>query len=1063
MPRSAAVTPDQFITFGELLKFLRRRAGLTQRELSIAVGYSDSQISRLEQNQRPPDAASLTARFVPALSLEAERDWVARLLELAPAAGTESRPEQRESPAEAPSGLLPNGTVTFLFTDIEGSTQLWQRHREAMPAALARHHAILKDAIAAHGGHVFQIVGDAFCAAFATPAAGVRAALTAQRALRDEAWGATGPLPVRMALHSGTTPIQAGDYVSGEYRSGITLSRAARLLSAAHGGQTLLSRASYELLRDQLPDGITLRDLGEHQLKDLIQPEHIYQVVAPDMAAEFPPLNALPTVRHNLPLQLTSFIGRERELEAVCQRLLRTDLRLLTLTGPGGTGKTRLSLQAATELLDEFPDGVYFVSLAPISDSAHVLSAITRALGLEAGSGRAPLETAKNYLSEKRLLLMLDNFEQVAAAAPMVVELLAAAPGLKALITSRNVLHLYGEHDYAVPPLSLPDPKQLPPLERLAQYEALRLFIERAQAARADFAVTPENAQAVAQICQHLDGLPLAIELAAARTRLLSPQDILARLHNRLSLLTGGGQDRPARHQTLRGAIAWSYDLLDKGGRTLFARLAVFVGGCTLAAAEAVCNGANDLPLAVLNGIGSLVDQSLLKQTQDEGEARFFILETIREYALEQLEASDEAAVVRSRHADYYLALAELAFLGQSGPDPRDWLNRLETEHENLLAALEWAQRNDFERALRLASALGWFWFSHGYRQEGIQRLQSLLARPEAAARTAVRARALVELVALEQYSSAAADLGDEAISIYRELNDKPGLASAYHWRAITAYQAEGQLDVALSLFAEALTLFRQFGNQWGITRALDHMGIILSDRGDYAGARALLKESLTLCRESGDKRGSANVLFSLALDAEEAGDLARARALLEESVALYGQWGDSLSVAGPLEELGEVLGRQGEYMLARQKVDEAYRLHQRSGEKQLAAYDLWIMGRVSLAEGNTAQAKNELRECLVLGHKQGAREAIARCLPEFARLAAYSHGQAARVARLLGASERSLEDIRFVGPSYRVEWHQAAVTARLELGEAAFTSAWAEGRAMTQDEAVEYALEPVA
>jgi class 3 adenylate cyclase len=328
VPRASAVTPDQFATFGELLKFLRRRAGLSQRQLSIAVGYSESQISRLELNQRPPDAASLAAR----------------LRELAAASRATAGPEAPEAPGPVASGL-PSGTVTFLFTDVEGSTQLWQRHRDAMPAALARHHAILTDAIAAHGGHIFQIVGDAFCAAFATPAEAVAAALAAQRALRDQAWGETGPVRVRMALHSGSTPVQPGDHLSGEYRSGLTLSRAARLLAAASGGQMLLSQVAYDLLLDQLPDGIALRDLGQHQLKDLVQPEQIYQVVAPDLPAEFPPLVSRAAPRHNLPLQLTSFIGRERDIAAVKRLLAST--RLLTLTGVGGTGTTRLALQVA--------------------------------------------------------------------------------------------------------------------------------------------------------------------------------------------------------------------------------------------------------------------------------------------------------------------------------------------------------------------------------------------------------------------------------------------------------------------------------------------------------------------------------------------------------------------------------------------------------------------------------------------------------------------------------------------------------------------------------------------
>src|SRR5919107_2760105 len=442
-----------------------------------------------------------------------------------------------------------------------------------MQAALACHDEVLSDAVEQHGGHVFKTVGDAFCCAFPTAPDAVGAALAAQRALFEEEWQESGPLRVRMALHTGVVEERSGDYF------GPPVNRVARLLSAGHGGQTLLSLATQELVRDALPDGARLDDLGERRLKDLFRPERVFQVIAPDLPSEFPPLRTLENLRNNLPLQPTPLVGREREVAEVCERLRQEEVRLLTLTGPGGTGKTRLALQAAADVLEHFEDGVFFVALSDVNDTALVPNTVAAALGL-AESGEVPLEDLlKEYLSRRELLLLLDNFEQVLEAAPLVGELLSAAPRLKVIATSRIPLGIYGEHDYAVPPLSVPDTKRLPPIEVLSQYEAVRLFIDRAEAAKRGFEITSENAPAIAEICARLDGLPLAIELAAARVRMLPPKALLTRLSNRLKLLTGGAKDLPARQRTLRGAIEWSHDLLDEGERTLFARLAVFSGG----------------------------------------------------------------------------------------------------------------------------------------------------------------------------------------------------------------------------------------------------------------------------------------------------------------------------------------------------------------------------------------------------------------------------------------------------------------------------------------------------
>ena len=618
----------------------------------------------------------------------------------------------------------PTGTLTLLFTDIEGSTRLWEHDALAMQAALTRHDEILRSVIEQHGGYVFKTVGDAFCAVFPTAPDALEAALEIQRRLLTSEWEQTGPLRVRMALHTGAAEERDGDYF------GPPVNRVARLLSAAHGGQVLLSLPTQELVRDQLPTQTSLRDLGEHRLKDLFRPERVFQLLAAGLPSEFPPLRTLDAFRNNLPLQPTPLIGREKEVSEVCDLMRLEETRLLTLTGPGGTGKTRLALQAAADLLDDFPDGTFFAPLATLTEAELLLPAVAETLGMRE-TGEQPLdESLKDYLVERRMLLLLDNFEQVLGAAPAVTELLAGAPGLKVLATSRAPLGLYGEHEFPVPPLSMPDLEHPPPLESLTQYEAVSLFVERARALKPDFKVTNESAPAVAEICVRLDGLPLAIELAAARIKMLPPKAMLQRLTSRLKLLTGGARDLPERQRTLRATIEWSHALLDEGEQLLFGRLAVFSGGRTLEAIEAICDALGDLPVDAFDGISSLLDKSLIRQEEGpNGEPRFVMLETVHEFAREKLEDSAEAQEIKRIHAQYFLTLAEVAFPELRGPDQLEWLERLEAEHDNMRAALTWAlERKEAEVALRLGGALWWFWWMRGHNSEGRRWLEEALA-----------------------------------------------------------------------------------------------------------------------------------------------------------------------------------------------------------------------------------------------------------------------------------------------------------------------------------------------
>jgi predicted ATPase/DNA-binding SARP family transcriptional activator len=670
-----------------------------------------------------------------ALARQIEADPAALLAP--PRVSPSPEPEAWQPPVPLQEGA--SGTRTFLLTDVAGSTSLWEEHPQAMAAALARHDALAATIVAQHAGTLVKHrgEGDSLFAVFAAANDGAAAALALQRALGAERWPEGVVLRVRMALHTGDAVVREGDYL------GAAVNRCARLRATAHGGQVLLSRATQELVADHLPEGVSLRDLGECRLKDLVRPERVFQLEHAELAGDFPPLQSLATHPNNLPAQATPLIGREVEQEAVRRLLGREAVRLVTLTGPGGTGKTRLGLQVAAELLDQFADGVFFVDLAAIRDPALVLPTIAQSLGVREVEGRNLGERLKEYLREKQLLLLLDNFEQVVVAAPLVAELMAEAPGLKLLVTSRAILRLRGEHDFPVPPLALPDRRRLPDRELLSQYAAVALFMQRAVAARPEFAVTNENAPAVVEICHRLDGLPLAIELAAARIRLFSPEGLLTRLGQRLSVLVGGARDLSERQQTLRGAIGWSYDLLDEGEQRLFRRLSVFVGGCTLEAVEAVCRAEGEIPIDLLLAIGSLMEQSLLWQQapgedKSTGEPRFGMLETIREFGRERLAASGEEDLIRRQHALFFLSLAE-----QQNPHDTGW-ERLDRDYDNLRAALEWCgEQEDGTLALRLAGAMTNPWLGRGRLTEGRQQLSRVLSREDTQEPTAERARAL--------------------------------------------------------------------------------------------------------------------------------------------------------------------------------------------------------------------------------------------------------------------------------------------------------------------------------
>jgi predicted ATPase len=753
---------------------------------------------------------------------------------------------------------------------------------------------------------------------------------------------------------------------------------------------------------DALPAGVALRALGPHRLKDLDQPAPLYQLVVVGLPADFPPPRTLDRHAHNLPIQPTPLVGRAAEVAAVCALLRRGDVRLVTLTGPGGVGKTRLALQVGAELLDQFADGVWFVPLAPIVDPDLVAPTIVRALGL--AEGEAPPRAAqllRAYLRDKRLLLVLDNFEQLLAAAPLVAELLAAAPGLAVLATSRAPLHLSGEHDVAVPPLALPDPRHPPPPEQLAQYEAVQLFVERARAARADFAVTEATAAAVAEICARLDGLPLAIELAAARVRLLPPPALLARLGQRLRVLTGGPRDLPARQQTLRGAIEWSYQLLSPAEQALFRLLAVFVSGFSLEAAEAVCAECGDVALDVFEGVAALVDHSLLREVEEvAGEPRFAMLETIREYATEQIEASGEGEVVRRRHAEYFVGVAEASERVIHSAQQARWLARLEADHHNLRAALGWAlDAGEIELGLRLGGPLGNFWSIHGHIAEGGRWLEGLLAHPgSAAVPDAVRARGLLAAAAVlvhvpdRGHLARAREYAEEALRLYRRLGEpdrRINLVVALVALGMVAYY-EGDYDQAVALLEDCLARAEAESTadpedargRFYAALALDMLGLVAAMRGEHEQALVLLERALALMRELGGQHGVALVLTDLGITACYVGDPVRATAQLAEALALTRTLGARYRIARALHSLGvAVCYHQDDPAGAVDLYEEALPLLREFGDQPGTARALHNLGLAACYAGDPARAVAALEESLVSFRALGDRRHAAGCL----------------------------------------------------------------------------------
>jgi predicted ATPase/class 3 adenylate cyclase len=950
--------------------------------------------------------------------------------------------------------LSPTGTVTFLFTDIEGSTRLWEQDPERMRPALARHDALARTAVEGNRGNVVKMIGDGVHAVFEDPLDAVSATLQLQQALADSEAAGGVPLRVRCGLHLGVVERRDNDFF------GSAVNCAARIMAAAHGGQMIVSQAVVDRVADRLPDAVSLRDLGSVRLRDLASPERVYQIVHPLLRQDFPALRSLEATPNNLAQQVNSFVGRERELDDVKKLLANT--RLATLLGAGGLGKTRLSLQVAVDLLDNFSDGVWLAELAPLSDPRLLAQAVASVLGVKEGAGRPVQEALLRFVKDRQLLLVLDNCEHLLQpCAELVTQLLQAGPQVKILSTSREPLHVAGETTYQLPSLSVPEPRLRVAYTALTHYEAVRLFVDRAVAAQPEFRLTSRNATTVADICRRLDGIPLAIELAAARVRVLSVETIAARLSDCFRLLTGGDRTALPRQRTLRACIDWSYELLAEPERALLRRLAVFAGGWTLEAAEAVGADRDVEATEVLDLLTQLVEKSLAAM-EVEGK-RYRLLETVRQYARERLLESGGGEAVRERHRDYFLALTEEAEPKLTGAEQAAWLQRLEEEHENLRASLDFSLGEaGSEKGLRLCGALQRFWMTHVHFSEGRDWSARFLGQAGAEERTLERAKVLNGAGLLAHYQSdqtAAAALLEECLAIQRQWGDRRGIAWSLTNLGLVAYE-QGDFASARALHEESLAIMRELGNQSGIGAALNNLAGVAHQQGDFAYARALLEQCLAIKRELGERGRIANSLGNLGNVALDQGDFASARALCEECLAIMRELGNRGYIATTLDALGRVAYFQGDYPTARMLSEESLAIMRELQHRNGMADSLYSLGNVTYEQGDYQAARKMFAEGLVIRRERDDRRGMVSSLAGLAAVIV-ALGSSLHAARIWGAAERLREQIGApLPPNERPRYDQRVAGARAaSKDDIAFDSAWQEGRALTLEVALELAL----
>ncbi len=929
--------------------------------------------------------------------------------------------------------------LTFLFTDIVGSSSLWERAPLAMTQALELHNQVLADAIASHSGRIFKNLGDGVCAVFDGASDAIEACLAIQRGIDRQAWVGVEDLTVRIAVHSGDAIGTGDDYF------GPTLNRCARILMLGHGGQALLSLAVKESAK-RLQEGAKIVDLGIHRLRDLSEPEHIFQLSNAGHQDEFPPIRSVDDFPNNLPAEVSSFVGRTEAIRAVKALILKN--RLVTLSGSGGAGKTRLALRVAAEVLEEFEDGVWIAQLAAVADSGLVPTTVASVLGVLGEPLHDLTDTLAAELRHRKLLLLLDNCDHlVAECHRLVAKLLPICPGLRVLATSREVLNVAGEVDWRVPPLTLPTGAQLT-AQQIQGYESVQLFHERASATKNRFAITDQNAAAVAEICTRLDGIPLAIELAAARVKVLSPEQIAERLNDRFRLLARSAGNVPPRQQTLRATIEWSYDLLTPDEQDSFCRFAAFVGGFSLAASEAVAGDATHEPLEMLT---RLVDKSLVTSDSYEDEVRFRLLESIREFGWEKLSVKEFGTDVSRRHAHTY---RDLVF-GSDDPE------RLDLEYGNIRAALNWLAANESDQGLELAVALAPYWRLRGHVQEAQQRLAGLLDRATAAPGP-IRARALIAAgtfsTSRSEFKTAQFYL-EKGLEQSSKIGDEAEIGNALNAMGNLEY-TRGHFARAGELYEESLVIRRKLGDRSAISASLCNLGSVARMENRANEGLAFFEESLAIDRELGDSIGIGTTLCNIGVTSQTAGDTDRARKCFDESLAIERSIGNRPGLARTLHNRAMLAQHVGDLDLARSLYQESLAIRTDIGDRSGVAMALNNLGFLALGQGDAETSKGHFRESLVAFHQLGIDEGVAACLEGLGQ-SACEREEWERATLLFGAAAaiREVESIPL--PANEVVEHEKRMAdLRSRLEPQPFDRNWLHGRAMPMEELIAFAIE---
>ena len=954
---------------------------------------------------------------------------------------------------------IPGGNVTFLFTDIEGSTKLSQEFPDTIQSALEKHHSILHNAVESNNGFVFKIIGDAFCCAFDNADKAVKAAVEAQLTLENVKWE-DAVIRVRMGIHTGNA-----EWNGKEYMGYITLARSARIMSCGYGQQILISNSAYQLLTDDnknkisgnfaesassetdFENKLSFRDLGERRMKDVIQPIKLYQILFQGLREDFPPLKTLDARPNNLPVQISGFIGREKVIKEV--KDLLGNSRLLTIIGTGGSGKTRLAMQTGADLIDDFANGVFIAELAPVTNSSLLVQTVIYSLGLKEEQNKTPDEILTDFMKDKELLLILDNCEHLIHECALLAKtLLNKCPKLKLIITSREALNCAGEQILRLPSMTLPDLSTEITPEMIMNYESVRLFIERALSVNPDFRVNEKNAFSLAKICTRLDGIPLAIELAAARVKIMTIEKISERLNDRFSLLTGGNRTSLPRQQTLKALIDWSYDLLSENEKILWSRLSVFTGGWTLEAAEEICSDEILIKDDILDLLSHLTEKSII--IYDYENERYRILETIKQYGESKLSDEIQRTRLVSKHLNYF---NNTAFsLNLAGPDAEIRILKLESDHNNYIAAIESSITNgDIEKCAALANILSIFWEIRGYSSTGLRLIDKILNNSEGISKIteAKLYNAASTLNRLLGNNDKSREFILKSLELLRKENDKSELINSIIVLANTE-AGTGNFDKAEKLYNESLALSREIDYVNGIAFSLNNLGNISLVRGNYDDAEKIILESLEFHKRSGNKRNLCFALDSLGNIYSEKGKPEQAKYYLTESLEISREVGDKSGIAFALHNLAGIMLSDGNYEEGLKYNEESLKLRTEIGEKTGIAYSLDNIGRTLLEQKKFIEAQKYFNESLKLRIDSGDMHAILLSLKPYTLI--FKHrGQYIFTLKLLGAIESGIESLGIAMSKEELMHHEEILNEmKILLSEEEFSKYFTEGKLMS-------------